>query len=251
VGAAGGLLAAPSFGRGGGAETEDVVAAADDSDVEDVAGGVKGRGATSPVDGGGPRSRAAAGFAAARRLFTCELLRVSKTASVVTFLYFLLAIASIAAIVVITVQFANDVRNPESGIELVRHKELAMPTVTVCSTQTGVPLRRMQFFNYTDAAGVRVGGPLPNEKEGSPEFEEAVERFWDNPDGEDCDRICGNFFPLPVRTLQAISNGELETKCRPCFRTGSKGPEVISRSTAFSAAAFMELYTGTSSGVRG
>eukprot|EP00168_Porphyra_purpurea_P005058 TRINITY_DN1609_c1_g1_i3.p1 TRINITY_DN1609_c1_g1~~TRINITY_DN1609_c1_g1_i3.p1 ORF type:complete len:314 (-),score=93.18 TRINITY_DN1609_c1_g1_i3:935-1876(-) len=186
---------------------------------------------------------AAAGWAAARRLLTCELLRVSKTASIVTFLYFLLAIASIAAIVVITVQFADDVANPESGIELVRHDALAMPTVTVCSTQTGVPLRRLQFFNYTDAAGVRVSGPLPNAVNGSDAFEAVVERFWDNPDGEDCDRICGNFFPLPVRSLQRISAGEVATKCRPCFRTGSVGPEVIARSTAFSAAAFMELYT--------
>lgn len=178
-----------------------------------------------------------------RRLLTCELLRVSKTASIVTFLYILLAIASVAAIVVITIQFAQDVRNPESGIELVQHDRLPMPVVTVCSTQTGVPLRRLQFFTFRNALGVVVEGPRPRSVTGSDEFEAVVERFWDNPNKEDCDRVCGNFFPLPAEQLQGISNGSVSTKCRPCFRTGSKGPEVVATSTAFSDSAFMDLYT--------
>ncbi|GAB0490802.1 hypothetical protein MMPV_002040 [Pyropia vietnamensis] len=241
-----GLMAQPSFGRGGAEETEDIVAVdgQDDSDMEDPTGGVAKRGvAGGDANGTGGRFTGSARWIFLRRLLTCELLRVSKTASIVTFLYILLAIASVAAIVVITIQFAEDVRNPESGIELVRHNELSMPVVTVCSTQTGVPLRRLQFFDFRNARGVNVKGPLPNEVLGSDEFENAVDRYWDNPDGEDCDRICGNFFPLPVVELQKIANGSLSTKCRPCFRTGSKGPEVVANSTAFSASAYMNLFT--------
>lgn len=245
---AAGLMAQPSFGRGGGEETEDIVAVdgQDDSDMEDATGGVAKRGvAGGDADGAGGRSAGSARWVFLRRLLTCELLRVSKTASIVTFLYILLAIASVAAIVVITIQFAEDVRNPESGIELVRHNELPMPVVTVCSTQTGVPLRRLQFFDFRNARGVTVSGPLPNAVFGTDEFEAVVERFWDNPDKEDCDRVCGNFFPLPVVQLQQIANGSVSTRCRPCFRTGSKGPEVVANSTAFSQSAYMNLFTGT------
>lgn len=247
VGAAG-LVAQPSFGRGAGEETEDIVAVdgQDDSDMEDPTGGAAKRGiAGGGADGAGGLSAGSARWMFLRRLLTCELLRVSKTASIVTFLYILLAIASVAAIVVITIQFARDVQNPESGIELVRHNELSMPVVTVCSTQTGVPLRRLQFFDFRNARGVSVQGARPNTVTGTDEFEAVVDRFWDNPDKEDCDRVCGNFFPLPVVQLQKIANGSVSTKCRPCFRTGSKGPEVVANSTAFSASAFMDLYTGT------
>lgn len=241
------LAAQPSFGRGVGEETEDVVAVdgQDDSDMEDPTGGAAKRGAAGRgADGAGGRSVGSVRWMFLRRLLTCELLRVSKTASIVTFLYILLAIASVAAIVVITIQFADDVRNPESGIELIRHDRLPMPVVTVCSSQTGVPLRRLHFSSFRNARGVEAGGAQPNTTTGSDEFENVVERFWDNPNDEDCDRVCGNFFPLPVVQLQQISNGSVSTQCRPCFRIGSNGPEVVANSTAFSDSAYLSLFTG-------
>jgi hypothetical protein len=123
----------------------------------------------------------------------------------------------------------------------------------------------------------------PQQERGSAAFEAVVERWFDNPDGEcvgclwwgvgggraawvcvgacgcadsvccDCVVLCsagedclatvGDFFPLPIESLNAIASGKRKTRCRPCFRTGSRGPPVQVTSTDFEKASYASFYT--------
>jgi hypothetical protein len=64
-------------------------------------------------------------------------------------------------------------------------------------------------------------------------------------EGEDCLATVGDFFPLPIDSLNGIANGTKTTRCRPCYRTGGKGKTVDVTSTAFEDASFSSFYIDT------
>ncbi len=109
-----------------------------------------------------------------------------------------------------------------------------------------VPQSRLQMYEFTNAEGTFFNGTFPNmdyEAAASQEFQGVVDRFFDNPDGEDCEAVVGDYYPLPMASLQEIANGQRRSNCRPCFRVGSKGPPVQVTETSFGRASYVEVYT--------
>lgn len=163
----------------------------------------------------------------------------------IVWLYFVMVIGAFLAVTAVTVDFINQINHPGSFIRSTESAELRAPVVTVCLSQAGVPASRLQLFNFTDAEGRLLQGGLPSGTHGetqSQEFAEVVERFWDNPLGEDCDAKVGDYYPFPLQSLNRIISGEETTQCRPCFRVGDKR-EAMVRSTDFRNSSALELYT--------
>lgn len=55
----------------------------------------------------------------------------------------------------------------------------------------------------------------------------------------------GDFFPFPINSLNEIAAGTKSSRCRPCFRTGLKGPKVDVTSVEFEDAAQATFYIDT------
>lgn len=171
---------------------------------------------------------------------------LSKRQKVIFMLYVVVVVAAFAAITLITIEFVEQAVSPPGSIRATPEVEgLAAPVVTVCMSQPGVPFSRLQMFNFTDAAGETFVGADPRgpqDERASKEFQAVVNRFWDNPDNEDCDAKVGDFFPFPLRSLQRISSGQTMTRCRQCYRVGLN-QNVIARSTSFQNSSILSLYT--------
>lgn len=163
----------------------------------------------------------------------------------VLWLYLVMVIASLIAITAVTVDFVQQAINPGSFIRSEQTESLPAPVVTVCLSQRGVPFSRLQLFNYSDAEGRVYVGADPQGKQAERQgaaFEGVVERFWDNPDGEKCTEKLGDFFPFPLQSLNEIVAGRASTRCRPCYRVGSKHL-AVSRSTSFQNSSLLSFYT--------
>lgn len=152
---------------------------------------------------------------------------------------------ALGAITAVTVDFAQQQTNPGSFIRSTVTDSLPAPVVTVCLSQRGVPFSRLQLFNFTDAEGNNLRGADPRgpqkERQGK-KFDEAVDRFWDNPGDEDCEGLVGDFFPFPLRSLNRITSGEITTRCRQCYRVGRKVQAIVS-STSFQNSSVLSFYT--------
>lgn len=160
-------------------------------------------------------------------------------------LYILTVIASVVAMTMVTVDFAHEYSSPRGSIRSNVSEQLVTPVVTVCLSQTGVPFSRLQLFNYTDAEGRNFVGadPMgPQFERVSPAFENVVDRFWDNPDRENCNATVGDFYPFPVSSLNRIVNGSLSTRCRQCYRVGVK-QSALASSLAFQHSSVLSFYT--------
>lgn len=163
----------------------------------------------------------------------------------VLWLYLFMVLGALIAVTAVTVDFAQQQINPGSFIRSEQTSSLPAPVITVCLSQMGVPFSRLQLFNFTNAEGINVRGADPRgnqTKRQSPEFAQAVDRFWDNPDNEDCDTKVGDFFPFPLRSLNQLTSGQETTKCRPCYRVGRK-ELAVARSTEFQDSSVLEFYT--------
>lgn len=163
----------------------------------------------------------------------------------ILWLYFFMILGAFIAVTAVTVDFVRQQINPGSFIRSEVADSLPAPVVTVCLSQRGVPASRLQLFNFTNAEGFNVRGPEPRAPHGellTPEYAEAVERFWDNPDNEDCDKKVGDYYPFPLQSLINLTLGITTTKCRPCYRVGRK-TRAISRSTDFQDSSVLEFYT--------
>lgn len=156
-----------------------------------------------------------------------------------------MVLGAFIAVTAVTVDFVRQLIDPGSFIRSSEPSKLSAPVVTICLSQEGVPASRLQLFNFTDAEGRLFRGADPtgsHDQRQSPEFGETVERFWDNPLGEDCDAKVGDYYPFPVQSLNRLISGEDTTQCRPCFRVGSKR-EALVQSTDFRNSSVLELYT--------
>lgn len=165
---------------------------------------------------------------------------------VVLWLYFVMVIGALIAVAAVTAEFIQQAVAPGSFIRSTQSDQLPAPVVTVCLSQTGVPFSRLQLFDFVDAEGRSYLGTDPNvaysEQKGVGQFKGVVERFWDNPDGEDCDSKVGDFFPFPLRSLNDIANGKNSTRCRPCYRVGSRHL-AVARDTSFQNSSVMHMFT--------
>lgn len=171
---------------------------------------------------------------------------MSKTQKVTICIYVLMVLASLVATVIITKDFVEDRRDPPAVLQIEVRDALDAPVITVCTATRGLPLSRLQFFNYTTFDGdVYVGADPtgPQLERQSPEFEANIERFFDNPDGEDCNAVVGDFFPLPLASLNDIAAGRSKSRCRPCYRVGTRGDQEQVFNTAFEASANMQFFT--------
>lgn len=163
----------------------------------------------------------------------------------VLILYILMILASLICIAVVTVDFISESVDPSGFISSTQQKNLSAPVVTVCLSQTGVPFSRLQLFNFTDAEGINFRGADPygpQDARASPEFSAVVERFWENPDDENCTDKVGDFFPFPLRSLQSLVNGNTSTKCRQCYRVGAKRV-AYANSSAFQRSSVLSFFT--------
>lgn len=178
-------------------------------------------------------------------LFNFSMSNLSRRDKVVIFLYILMILASIVCIAIITADFISESINPSGFIKSSLETNLTAPVVTICLSQTGVPFSRLQLFNYTDAEGnvFRGADPFgPQDARVSPEFSLVVDRFWENPDSENCTEKIGDFYPFPLASLQSLMDGKTQTKCRQCYRVGAK-ENSVSNSTAFQRSSVLSLYT--------
>lgn len=170
---------------------------------------------------------------------------LSRRDRAVLWLYFIMIIGAAIAVTAVTVDFAKQAINPGSFIRSEQSESLPAPVVTVCLSQTGVPFSRLQLFNFTDAEGRNLRGADPQGPQNaraSSEFTAATERFWDNPGNEDCDAKVGDFFPFPVESLNRLTAGEESTRCRPCYRVGSRQLATVT-STDFRDSSVLSFYT--------
>lgn len=164
---------------------------------------------------------------------------------VIFFIYVIMVVAALVAVGFVTKQFIDEVRDPGSFLRATSHSTLEMPVVTLCLSRVGVPHSRLQVFNFTDGAGTPHRGADPQGDYGTrsdPSFRNAVERFWDNPKGEDCASKIGDYFPLSTSKLNALADGSVTSECRPCYRFGLK-QAVNASSTDFSSSAFISAFT--------
>ncbi len=174
-----------------------------------------------------------------------SLRALSRKDRAVLILYLVMCVCAIVAVAFITRQFIMGIINPDSFLRSEIHTALPMPVVTICLSRTGVPHSRLQVFNFSDATGKSHRGADPQGDYFSrrePVFDDAVERFWHKERDEDCDKVVGDFFPFPTRSLNELAAGTKTTTCRPCYRFGHKRP-VISNSTAFESSSFISLFT--------
>lgn len=156
-----------------------------------------------------------------------------------------MVLLAIAAVVAVTVDFVQRSINPSAFIRSEVKDSLQAPVVTVCVSQRGVPFSRLQLFNFTDASGEVFQGADPSGEQRareSEDFREVVERFWDNPNGENCTATVGDYFPFPLEEMNKRIRGETDTQCRPCWRVGSRR-EVTVESTDFRNSSALEFYT--------
>lgn len=170
---------------------------------------------------------------------------LSPRDKLVLWLYLLMVLLALGAVTAVTVDFARQQANPGAFIRSEVSGSLPAPVVTVCLSQRGVPFSRLQLFNYTDAEGREFVGadPFgPQKERQSKQFEDVVDRFWDNPDDEDCDAKVGDFFPFPLRSLNRLTSGEASTRCRQCYRVGQK-QLAVARSTDFQNSSVLSFYT--------
>lgn len=173
------------------------------------------------------------------------LTNLSRRDKGILILYFLMVVASIICITIVTVDFVRESVDPSGFISSSPQKNLSSPVVTVCLSQTGVPFSRLQLFNFTDAEGLNFRGADPygpQDARASPEFSAVVERFWENPDNENCTEKVGDFFPFPLRSLQSLVNGISTTKCRQCYRVGARHI-AFANSSAFQRSSVLSFYT--------
>lgn len=160
-------------------------------------------------------------------------------------LYLLMVLFSVVALGIITAEFVNNITKPDGVINVENPDSLIMPVLTVCLAQPGVPMSRLQLFNYTTGDGRFFIGSNPDgpyDQVIPAEFGTVVDRFFDNPDGEDCLAVVGDYYPFPLQSLNDIAAGRKTTNCRPCFRTGASEPIEIT-STNFSDAANAKFFT--------
>lgn len=171
---------------------------------------------------------------------------LSKRQKLIFMLYVFVVIAAFAAVAVITMEFVGQAIDPPGAIRAIPEDDgLAAPVVTVCLSQPGVPFSRLQMFNFTDASGKTFKGADPRgpqDERASPEFQQVVERFWDNPDNEECNATVGDFFPFPLVSLQRIANRQKMTRCRQCYRVGLRRT-VVASSTSFQNSSILSLFT--------
>lgn len=170
---------------------------------------------------------------------------LSSKEKLLLWLYILLVIASLIPIAVVTVDFTKKQINPDSFIRTQVSDNLPAPVVTICLSQRGIPFSRLQLFNFTDAQGVNFRGADPKGPQTdrqSPEFDAVVDRFWDNPDNEDCNKDVGDFYPFPLESLNLLTSGKKTSQCRPCYRVGRKNI-VTATSTDFRDSSVLDLYT--------
>lgn len=169
---------------------------------------------------------------------------IGKRNKVILWLYIIVAIGAIIAVAVVTADFIKGIVHPESFMRSIPADTLVFPVITACLSQTGIPFSRLQLFNYTDAqgnafVGADPSGPQDNQ---SPEFAAVVERFWDNPDDEDCAGTLGDYFGTWNLTyINDLAAGRAKSKCRPCYRVGRD--RVEARSTEFLDSAILMFYT--------
>lgn len=160
-------------------------------------------------------------------------------------LYVLMVIGALIAVTAVTIDFAHQAVNPGSFIRSDPQSSIPSPVVTTCIAQTGVPFSRLQLFNFTDAQGTQFRGADPqgvHNERASKEFEDVVERFWDNPDDEDCDNVVGDFFPFPIQSLNDIVSRKKVSRCRACYRVGRK-KNVDVTDTSFDNSSQLFFYT--------
>ncbi|CAN8069254.1 unnamed protein product [Agarophyton chilense] len=152
---------------------------------------------------------------------------------------------AVAAVAAVTIQFVRQALAPASFIRSSQSAQLPAPVITVCLSQRGVPFSRLQMFDFVDSQQRNFNGTVPELDFSSQRirpFKDVVERFWDNPADEDCPRVVGDYFPFPLRTLNAIAAGRASTRCRQCYRVGSKHRTVVN-DTAFEKSAVLNMYT--------
>lgn len=170
---------------------------------------------------------------------------LNPTDKVIIAVYLVMVVLALIAVGFITNQFVSGLKNPESFVRPRITNSLPAPVVTLCLSQSGIPFSRLQIFNFTDATGRSFRGVDPQGAyagRASKEFRAVVERFWDNPDREDCNKVVGDFFPLPTKSLNDMAAGRKTSRCRPCYRFGSK-QEVTVNSTAFADSSFILALT--------
>ena len=170
---------------------------------------------------------------------------LSKRDKLVLWLYIIMVLGALVAITAVTVDFVRQQINPGSFIRSEVSESLPAPVVTVCLSQRGIPFSRLQLFNFTDAQGRTFLGATPNGPQTAtqgPEFESNVERFWDNPNNENCNAKVGDFFPFAVARLNDLTSGRVTTACRPCYRVGAK-QLAISTSTSFQDSSVLAFWT--------
>lgn len=180
-----------------------------------------------------------------RRCGFPRLKQLNLRDRVVLAIYLVMVVSALVAVGLVTSQFVRGLRSPQSFLRAEDFETLQLPVITLCLSRAGVPHSRMQVFNYTDARGTARRGAVPSmdyTNGSSKEFKDAVERFWDNPDNENCKEKVGDYFPLSASRLNNLTSGRVSSKCRPCYRFGQKLPE-NARSTAFADSSFIHSFT--------
>lgn len=192
-----------------------------------------------------PPTKASSNIKNATHPTTVKKRTFTKRQKTVVLLYIIMIIGAIAAISIITINFVSELVDPNGVIQTTKNNSLLSPVVTTCLSQAGIPFSRLQLFNFTDANGVNFRGADPFDtfqSRASPEFRQVVERFWDNPDGEECNKTVGDFYPFPLVSLNRLTSGEATTKCRACYRVGLRR-EVYGKSTDFRNSSILTFYT--------
>lgn len=173
---------------------------------------------------------------------------LSKRQKVIVFLYIIMVLAAVTAVIIVTADFIDENRDPSGLIESTSNETFLTPVVSVCLSLPGIPFSRLKLTDFIDASGKEFIGPGSKDDYNTTtlnsEFGEVVDRFWDNPRNESCDEIVGDFFPFPLRSLNQITSGEKATACRPCFRVGFQKLS-YALSTAFQNSTVLNFNTDT------
>lgn len=161
--------------------------------------------------------------------------------------YLIMLICAAVSVGFITAHFIESSMNPESFIGSIVESKLKTPVVTICLSRAGIPLSRLQVFNFTDANGDHfvVSDPKGRHKDRKSEnFDSVVERFFHKPESstENCDETVGDFFPFNVEALNALANGSKSSQCQPCFRFGNLKP-ILTNRTDFEQSSFLSIFT--------
>ncbi len=170
---------------------------------------------------------------------------LSGQSKAVLVLYVVMLLGALVAVIFITRTFVIGLIRPNSFLRVIPHKSLPMPVVTLCLSRPGIPHSRFRVWRFKDGSGRLHRGVEPNENYVPLNLnltDSPMERFWDNPNKENCTETVGDFYPFDTAKLNALANGSTKTLCKACYRFGHKRT-VVSRSTDFKNSSLISLFT--------